>query len=200
MPQNTSKLAVVAAASSLAPISGAAIISADFSSSPITIGSSDVIYVDFETATASSSFTPGSDADLFFAFGFQEKPAVQTSGSWGANTTGSYVQKLAFNDPIQPSGSGGLYLESVGGGSWGAPNDGLGYLGLHNSSTGSQAWLYIDYNDAANTLTLLGVGYNPDGTLAAGEVSVIPEPASAALMAALLAGGSAAFQRRRRAA
>jgi hypothetical protein len=110
----------------------------------------------------------------------------------------SFALKLTLGGTIASTGSIGAYLENYGG-PWNSPNDGQGYLGFHNSVSGNQAWLLINYDDDANSIQLLGIGYNNSGTLTAGETA-IPEPATATALAALLAGGVAAFRRRRLAA
>ena len=191
----------------LANFAGAAIVSADFSSSPFTIGdTTSSIYIDFEAGTASTVSDVNQDVRLAFVSN-TEKPRVEAvnSSGWAAAsyTAGpysvSFASKLSFGDSIPLSGSSTAYLEknsSSPGSPWNTPNDGIGYLGLSKGPL--QSWLRVNYNDTANTLSLLGVGYNSDGSLLAGQTAAVPEPGASAAAAALLAGGVAAYSRRRR--
>ncbi len=192
---STTKLAVATAAGSLAQVAGAAIIVGDFSSSPYTSTVGSSIYIDFDSGTAANASIDNFDATLLFEFNSNEKPTVRTSGGWRVNVSGNYASKLTSGAPVAASGPTLGYMENYGRG-WDGTN-GQGYLGFHNVSTNNQAWASINYNDVANTIQLLAIGYNDSGSLTAGQ---IPEPASAAALAALFAGGAAAFQRRRRAA
>ncbi len=124
---------------------------------------------------------------------------VEARNVWFNPTASGRAIKLAEGEPLSFGNGMSPYatLEFMGVGSWNSPNDGVGYLGIFNFDQ-AQAWVKINYNDAANTLQLLAFGYNSDGAILAGQTSAIPEPASAAAMAALLAGGVAAFGRRQK--
>ncbi len=183
-----------------------AIVSVDYSSSPILITTASFISIDFDTGFASTSVVSGEDARLSFAFGSGAKPQVIASGDWRVPVTSSFAKRYALGDAIPDllsSAATAAQLDSSVpvGSEWNQDSgaaDGIGYLGLDNHATGNQAWIYINYSDTAplddsNTISLLGVGYNNAGTLTAGAV---PEPSASAL--ALLAGRALAFKRRRR--
>ena len=203
----TAAFGVAASQSAQAAFFSADVSSAGLSSSTVTGGS---IYLDFDSMSASMSSI--NEADLTIVSGTKpfengQFSYVIANGGWKIPTEGMpglpyFVRtpiKLAEGEPlnvidrISPYG----FLEFRGFGPWNSPNDGVGYFGI--TSTGpAQAWVKINYNDAANTLQLLAFGYNSDGAILAGQSSAIPEPASAAAMAALLAGGVAAFGRRQK--
>jgi hypothetical protein len=213
--KTTSKLAFTAtAAGTLVPAAGAAIIYTDFSGEPISIvDPTTAIYIDFDTGHAGLlgyGESPPSDADAGFGFlvGNTEKPVAQSSAfnstsSWQISVDDSEtslgVLKLSagVSIPLNPSYFSGLSY--YGEGNWASPNDGEGYVGFFNTDTNAQAWALINYNAGDDTISLLGIAYNPDGAILTGQTA-IPEPASGAALAALLAGGTAAFRRRRRTA
>lgn len=191
----TAAIGVAASQSAQAAFFSADVSSAGLSISTTTPGS---IYLDFDSMSASTSPIFGSD--LKITSGVKpESLYVEARNGWFNPKLSDFAIKLAEGEPLNLDNGSGPYatLEFFGGGPWNSPNDGVGYLGIANLDD-AQAWVKINYNDAANTVQLLAFGYNSDGAILAGQTSAIPEPASAAAMAALLAGGVAAFGRRQK--
>ena len=204
----TAAIGVAASQSAQAAFFSADVSSAGLSYSTTTAGS---IYLDFDSMSASTSSITGADLTIrngakpgLSGFTNSENPYAKASNGWlipNEPIQGlpfDFTIKLAEGEPLNVGDSIGAFanLEFNQYGPWDSPNDGVGYFGITNGP--AQAWVKINYNDAANTLQLLAFGYNSDGAILAGQTSAIPEPASAAAMAALLAGGVAAFGRRQK--
>lgn len=197
-------LATTAAAGALTSSASAAFHVADFSSSPISLtAGSDGIYIDFDTAGVSTESLSGYDVMLTFdtMTNSTEKLYSGTVSGWSTSpetSDSTSAARLSFGDSIYGSEftkDTNSFLDLHDAGAWQTETEVTGYLGYDNGV--GQAWVKVFYDDAANSVSVLGVGYNDSGTLTAGQTaSAIPEPASAAALAALLAGGIAAFRRR----
>jgi hypothetical protein len=192
-------LGAAAVTATTATLGHSGILYTDYSAAPISIDSFEKnIFVDFDTATATSSgVQPGTDMTMFFFYS-SEKPAASARNGFDVIGNAGYATKLTYGTSIGSLGGSSAYLEYRNSGPW-QGTEGQGYLGFFNSASGARAWLDITYLDSVNTLSLNRVAVNTDGPLLVGQTAAIPEPASAAALAALLAGGTAAFARRRRA-
>ena len=190
-------LGAAAVTATTATLGHSGILYTDYSAAPISIDKLQSIFVDFDTATASRGMT-GQEARIDFYFNENEKPRILTVNGFNAIANSSFATKLTYGTSIGSLGGGLAYLEVNNSGPW-QGTEGQGYLGFFNPNSGAKAWLDITYLDSANTLSLNRVAVNTDGPLLVGQTAAIPEPASAAALAALLAGGTAAFARRRRA-
>lgn len=125
------------------------------------------------------------------------------------------ASKLAFGTPIDGNSSFntgygsaffdfGNYLNNP---DWNTGNDGVtGYVGLKFEILPGEThygWARFTYNDTSNNLVLNDFAYENVagvGILAGAGAAPIPEPGSAALVAALAAGSIATYRRRRQAA
>jgi hypothetical protein len=84
-------------------------------------------------------------------------------------------------------------------GQW-APDGTHGYLGLEfNAGPGNRfGWAEVSYN-ANQSVTLYSFAYDDTGgSINAGQIAAVPEPAATGAIAAVLAGSVAAFDVRRR--
>lgn len=195
MEKIANKLLTAAVGLTTAHSAQAAIFYTDTSSAGLTLGtgSGSSIYIDFDSMSASSSNPDGVDITINGKPGSAEGAYVDPLGVWSLFSDSGDLAKFAEGAPISGSLTSGTsqFFESP----WNAPNDGIGYFGVTNGTGSMNGWVKVDYNDAADTIQLLGFAYNDNGPINAGQTA-IPEPASAAAAAALLAGGVAAFRRR----
>jgi len=193
-------LGAAAFTATTATLGHSGILYTDYSAAPISIDSfQEVIFVDFDTATAvSSGFQPGTDMAMYFTESNFEKLVAYSPYSFRIIANSGDATKLTYGTSIGSLGGNYGYLEYNNIGPW-QGTEGQGYLGFFHPTSGAQAWLDITYLDSVDTLSLNRVAVNTDGPLLVGQTAAIPEPASAAALAALLAGGTAAFARRRRA-
>lgn len=193
------------ALASAASATQAAIVYTDLSSNPLVVGTSQEVYVNFLGGTAGTSVPQSYDVSLRFGTDPQFNPNLEKPEVFSANSnnfvvgTGNQAARLSAGTPIT-GGSGfadqtTAYLEENDIGPW-QGTSGEAFVGWKNTAANQDAWLRINYNDAANSYVLTGFAINDSGALTAGQ-TVIPEPASAAALAALLAGGVATFRRRR---
>jgi MYXO-CTERM domain-containing protein len=174
-----------------------------------TSNASTNVYFDVDGGSSSNAAFAGADYFLNYTNDSAEKPELASLLSTNAlgpvqlakgGTSNDYTVKFgpgAVIDAAHSNWSGNGWLEN------GDNNDGLwtssgvGFAGLRLDLGGTggfnYGWARIDYNDDANTMTLLDFAY--ETTPDVGITTPIPEPHSLAL-AALGAAGIGALRRR----
>jgi hypothetical protein len=174
-----------------------------------TITTGGKVYFDLDRSGGGpSSYYAGADFYASFLFSMPEKPLLNGGfgggpGRHSLSDGGNNALRLALNSPITPSGSwvSFPYLEKNNVGPWqGTAGD--AYLGLRldaGSGNFRYGWARIDYNDAANSITLkdFAIEQTLNTPILAGDVGAVPEPGRALLLA--LGLGGAALRRRRKA-
>ncbi len=194
----------------------------------VTLSSSDnSIYLDFDNSNGQGflhyDFVPGDDFEVgFFS---DEQPYFRSHLATTLVDRDSIIDYFFFAGNVanplrhlehtvsgsRPMGGGNqnVYLENgsfVGDPYWGNGGASSGYLGFSflNGTTNqtNYGFVELDYNDAANSLTLVRFAYDNTGAgiLAGAELSAIPEPSTTAALMALAAGAVVLLARRRQAA
>ncbi len=181
--------------SSLAPLSQAIISVHTITLDSIISG--QAIFVDFSNGIADNSTTFNDDISL--QFGGSEKPRVQFSNNnYSIADNGGYIARysfgsdLNFTNPITAT----RYFERSNAGPWEGDTGGTSYFAVKNTTTSKEAWVAIQYNDAANTLDLISFAVaDASDNITAGQ-TVVPEPAETAALMVLVAGSAALYRKR----
>jgi hypothetical protein len=199
--------AVPGSASAAVVISDPADVSTAFS---VNTASSTNVYFDVDGGASGNAPFAGADYFLNYTNDSAEKPELAALLSTNAlgpvqaakgGTSNDYTVKFgsgAVIDAAHPTWASNGWLENGNNndGLW--TSNGVGFAGLRFDlgGTGSfnYGWARIDYNDDANTMTLLDFAY--ETTPNVGITTPIPEPHSLAL-AALGAAGICALRQRR---
>ena len=206
-----------AAGLSCAPSAQAAVLYTDIADLTCSPSGTSTIFFDLDNSSggplfASPTTFSGYDFRLSFypgIFSATEKPAINGSLSGYILADGAFAGKLASGSPIGAASTFARTLDlDVSAGAAGAlpggPWDGTvgdAYLGLRLDAGGGSfkyGWARIDYNDAANTLTLKDFALEQSLNTTINAGSTVPEPSHGLLLA--LGLGGAALRRSRKAA
>jgi hypothetical protein len=193
----------LAISSAVAPLAHGIIVPIDAN---ITIGTAERLYIDFSTGEASTDQNAVTEQNVFLRFSTNnynangdEKPMLTISGNYAAAGSPTYLTKYNLGAALDftSSATGAPYFENNGTGNWVDDTAGdVGYVALRNTTTSKEAWLAIDYNDAANTLKLISFAVaDASDDMVAGQV---PEPAETGALMALAAGSAALYRSRKK--
>ena len=200
-------LLTAAAVSAAAPALRAQITFYDIPDQTIT-GPGGAIFLDFDNGGYgfTSGAVPGFDHKIYFS-SWRDGEEVQAVGSpWQAARDAYYLAarytfgaEMSFSRDASRSYLQRIYTYEDNVykyGNWANDTGTTTYLGSRNYLDNREAWIAIEYDDAANTLKVLSFAVAPgSANMTAGAV---PEPAETAVFMAMLAGGAAVYHRRRR--
>ena len=127
---------------------------------------------------------------------------IGAQGRVNATIAGYYILKLSAGATIDsslPWTAGPTYFEFYNTGIW--EGGGEGYVGLRiqTGANFNYGWARVNYNDPANQMTLkdFAIERTLNTPILAGDITSVPEPSSALLLA--LGAGGMALRRRREA-